>query len=109
MNEIVYGRSPSPGEVEIVVAKDHQAEVYPLSAGAIADLLCILASAAGHRLGNTLSQTWEKDSRRNERHEVPGGNPSRHMGDDHHEGIIYTPWGYMEDKDKNHRKYGRRA
>ena len=106
MNEIVYARSPSPGEVEIVFAKDHKAEAYKLSDFEIAALWGALSEAIRHNYVDSLSPPRNTSSQRVEADGQADRDPSRRMGDNYYEGMIRVPGlGYF--KDKSHRKYGR--
>lgn len=105
--ELIYARSPSPGEVEIVVSKNHEAEAYPLDDYAIIALYSALSEAVRERLVRSVSQARETSSGRLDGHQTASGVPSRSMVNPDREGLILLPGlGYF--KDKSHRKYGTR-
>ena len=94
MNELVYARSPARGEVELVIAKNHQASVYPLDGHAILSLYEALSKAVWERLVDSLPQTRKADPRRLDGHETTEGLPARQMGDVAREGLMLAcPFG----------------
>jgi hypothetical protein len=92
MKELIYARSPSAGEIELVVAKDHKATVYQIDDHAFAALFDAFADAARERLVRKISPSWETDPFRVARIE-----PFRHASR-----TLREP----DYKDKSRRKYG---
>jgi len=107
MNEMVYARSPSPGEIEIVFAKNHGCSFHKLSEVEIATLWEALSEAIRHNYVAGLSPPRRTGSKGLEADREAAGDASRAIRDsDRERGMTFVPGlGYF--KDKSHRKYGR--
>ena len=104
--ELIYARSPAPGEIEIVVSKNHEAKAYKLSELEIATLWGALSEAIRHNYVGSLSPSRDASATRVGANGQADRNPPRPMGNNYYEGMIWVPGlGYF--KDKSHRKYGK--
>jgi len=105
---LVYARSPSRGEIEIVVSKEGKVEVYPLEGREIAALFGALSEAVRFNYVAGLSQKPQADSEWLGGYEGTFGDTPRPLRDPDSERMTEIP-GLGFFLDKSHRKYEKRS